>query len=186
MAARKVNKKESDYKKETHKRLLEKRKLKTKSLWEIVRDKQDNMSTKPTHKRNLKKFLRIKMLVQILVTIAAFSIFYIYATQEHPTNGFMQLIAFYFLYGFVLLISSTFLFRFLSGKGYNFSVVFYQFFYTIAIVIAVFVITYLPMLLILFVSGQISEWIRFAFVTALIVFPISYVISIIFNFMIFF
>ncbi len=38
------------------------------------------------------------------------------------------------------------------------------------------------MLLILFVSGQLSEWIRYAFVTALIVFPISYVISILYNF----
>ena len=86
MAARKVNKKESDYRKERHKRLSEKKKFGTKYLTEIVQEKQDDMSTKPIPKRNLKKFLQIKMLVQFLITVVTFSVFYIYATQEHPWN----------------------------------------------------------------------------------------------------
>jgi len=185
MVAKRVNKTESDYKRETHKRLSKQKKAvpnTTQYLSEIVQEKQDKMTTKPITKRNLKKFLRVKLLIQFLITVVTFSLFYIYAVQEHPTNGFMQLISFYLLYGLVFLVVSGVFFRFLSGKGYNFSVIFYQFFYTVAIAVGVFGITYLPMLLILFVSGQLSEWIRYAFVTALIIFPISYVLSMIYNF----
>lgn len=182
MTTRRVSKKESDYTRERHKRLSQKKQFKTKYLTEIVQEKQDDMSTKPIPKRNLKRFLQIKLLVQFIVAVAVFSIFYVYTIQEYPTNGFIQLISFYLLYGFLILVVSGVFFRFLSGKGYNFSIIFYQFFYTIAIVIGVFGITYLPMLLILFVTGQIGDWIRYAFITALVVFPISYMISLVYNF----
>ena len=55
--------------------------------------------------------------------------------------------------------------------------------YTLGVIIGTFATIYLPILLILFVSDRNSEWLKFAFITALIIFPLAYVFSTIHRFM---
>ena len=171
-------KKESDYKKEAHKLLTQKKKVQLGNLWRQMKDKELEASTKEPIKRKPRKAFNITMLLQIIFTLTIFSVFYIYAVKKHPANGFMQLTAFYLLYGFGFSIISGFFFKFLTGKGYNFAIVLYHLFYTIATAIAAFSVIYLPTLLILFAANQTIEWLSLAFIISLVVLPIAYIVSI--------
>ena len=175
--ARRNRKHESEYKKEAHRSLVEGKKVRVGNLWRQMKDKELEAGVKPTVKRNAKRKMRISIFLRVSITILVFGAFYYYSISRHSENGFMELTAFYLLYGFAFSVLSGFFFKFLTGKGYNFSMMFYHIFYTIATAVGAFSALYLPTLLILFIAQKPVEWLSVAFIIGLIAFPIAYSVS---------
>ena len=175
--ARRNRKHESEYKKEAHKYLAEGKKVRLGNLWREMKDKELEAGVKPTVKRNAKRKMRISIFLRVSITILVFGAFYYYSISRHSENGFMELTAFYLLYGFAFSVLSGFFLKFLTGKGYSFSIMFYHIFYTVATAVGAFSALYVPTLLILFIAQKPVEWLSVAFIIGLIVFPIAYSIS---------
>ncbi|MCE7747424.1 MAG: hypothetical protein GPJ51_03440 [Candidatus Heimdallarchaeota archaeon] len=161
-----------------HKRLTQKHKKLFPSPTDHLLDTEAKVSVSKEHLRKPYKFHKYKPLIQILSAVVIFSVFYIYAARAYPSNGFVYLITFGLLYVLCSTLIAGFLLKYLSGDKYSLNMIFTEFFYIIGLIVGVFGLTYLPILLALFINERTSEWLQYAFITALIVFPISYVLSI--------
>ena len=161
-----------------HKRLTHKYKKLFPSPTDHLLDTEAKASVSKDPLRKPYKFHKYKPLIQILSATIIFSVFYVYVTRAYPSNGFVYLITFGLLYTFCSTLIAGYLLKFLSGDKYSLNMIFIEFFFIIGISVGVFGLAYLPILLALFINERSSEWLQYAFTTALIVFPISYVIGI--------
>ncbi|MHA1115074.1 MAG: hypothetical protein ACTSRR_09465 [Candidatus Heimdallarchaeaceae archaeon] len=177
-------KKEKDY----HRQLTQKRR--SMSLYstavKLAEYGEAEASIKTPQKRKTSKYVsknwsRWKSFVQIICTVLGSSILYVIALKKYPTNSLVYLFMFTILGIFTVNLGVGLLFKYLSSGAYSISRLFFEFFYIIAIIVATISALYLPTVIVLLVVGKSVDWLKYLFIIAIIVFPIAYVIGLLFN-----